>query len=192
MILKIANSIVRQIEYLYTSLIDVLIDELIEGETNPDQGLVIQALCIFTILAIFSFYMEPFVDIYTFIAVLSLVICQFFNVKNKKYHDIKSDVRDFTSIQIARGYFDNFCMVLFLIFFSNFLPKAGHFIMSWIGPWLGIQVPILVMDLSLTGIWSVFAIEIEFFDIIDLSLLFISFIYSMTCWYKSKERVDSQ
>lgn len=192
MILNLLIIIVKQIECLYAQLVEVLVDELIGGEKNPDQGLVIQALLIFTILAIFSFYMESFVEIYTFIGVISLVMCQFINLKGKKYQALKDDARDFSSIQIARGYFEHFCMILFLIFFSNFLPKAGHFIMNWLGPWLGIQVPILVMDLSLTGIWGVFSIDIEFFDVIDLSLLFISFIFSMTCWYKSKLQIESE
>ncbi|PKG37302.1 hypothetical protein [Psychromonas sp. Urea-02u-13] len=192
MLLKLLAIIIKQIEYLYAHLIDVLVDELIDGERNPDQGDVIQALLIFTVLAVFSFYMEPFVELYTFIGVISLVIAQFINLKNKTYKEIEEDARDFTSIQIARGYFEHFCMILFLIFFSNFLPKAGHFIMSWVGPWLGIEVPRLVLDLSMSGIWSVFAIEIEFLDVIDLSLLVISFMFAMKCWHKAKLALESE
>ncbi len=104
----------------------MLVDELIDGKRYPDQGVVIQALLIFAVLAIFSFYMEPFVDIYTFVGVISLVIYQFINFKNKKYQGVKEDAEDFSSIQIVRGYFEHFCMVLFLIFFK-FIAKSGAF-----------------------------------------------------------------
>ena len=102
---------------------------------------------------------------------------------------IKDEASTSSPREIMTSYFHEFCMVLFLLIFSNFLPKAGHFIMFWIGPSLSVHVPTLMLDLSLTGIWSIFSFEIEFFDIIDFSLLFISLIFSMRCWYKAKSIV---
>ena len=186
MIFKLVKIVVGQIEYAYSWLIDVLIEELIYGEREHDQGVVIQAFLILVILAVFSYYMEFFVDLYVFIGVISLVFCQFSNVKGKKYLSIKDEACNSSPREIMRNYFHEFWMVLFLLVFSNFLPKAGHFIMFWIGPWLGVHVPTLRLDLSLTGIWSIFEFEIEFFDVIDFSLLLLSFIFSIHCWHKAK------
>lgn len=189
MLFTLVKAVVKQVEYLYSWLIDVIIDELIYGEREHDQGIVIQAFLIFVTLAIFSYYMESFVEIYTFIAISSLVLSQFFNVKGKKYKSIKDEAYSSSRYEILTSHFHEFCMALFLIVFSSFLPKAGHFAMFWIAPWLGVQVPPLMLDLSLTGIWSIFEFDIEFLDTIDLTLLLISFIYSIRCWYKSKSVV---
>ena len=187
--ISIVKTVVEQIEYAYWWLIDVLWDELIKGKKDQDETVVLVAFILFIILAVCSYYLQLFVDIVTFIGVVSLVLSQFSKVKSKQYHHVKTVTDTSTSRGIATSYFHEFCMILFLLFVSNFMPKAGHFIMFWLGPILGVQVPTLMLDLSLSGIWSVFEIEIEVLDYIDLSLLLISFTYSMFCWYVAKPKI---
>ena len=176
-IFKIAKTIADQVEYIYKWLVSVLIEELIHGERNHDQRTVILASLILSVLAIFSFYMENIIEIYTFIGIASLVFCQLSNTTKSRNKN--------TQREILKSYFHESCMVLFLLVFTSFLPKAGHFIMFWIGPWLGIQVPTLMLDLSFSGIWSIFAIDIQFFDVINLSLFATSFIFSLLSWRQS-------
>jgi len=177
LILKLVRAVTSQVEYIYQWLIGVIIDELIHGERNHDSSTVIKACLIFVVLAIFSFYMELFIELYTFIGITSLIFCQLSN--------IKTEVTNSTRQEILTGYFHESCMVLFLLVFTSFLPKAGHFIMFWISPSLGIEVPTLMLDLSFSGIWSIFAIDIQFFDVIYLSLFLISLIFSINSWRKS-------
>ena len=177
MILRIVRAVVNQVEYLYKWLVSVIIDELIHGERGHDQSTVIKACLIFIVLAVFSFYMELFVELYTFIGITSLIFCQLNNTRTEVINSSRKE--------ILTGYFHESCMVLFLLIFTSFLPKAGHFIMFWVGPPLGIEIPTLMLDLSFSGIWSIFAIEIQFFDIIYLSLFLISLTFSINSWRKS-------
>ena len=79
-------------------------------------------------------------------------------------------------------------MVVFLLVLSSFLPKAGHFIMFWVGPWFGVDVPTLMLDLSLSGIWSIFAIEFQFFEIVFLILFIISWVLSILTWIGANQK----
>ena len=177
---NVIKAIVDQVEYLYQWLVDVLIDELIHGERNHDQAIVIQAFLIFIVVAVFSFYMELFVELYALVGVISLVFCQF--TGDKKYSQNRQ------SKELLSDCFHESCMVVFLLVLSSFLPKAGHFIMFWVGPWFGVDVPTLMLDLSLSGIWSIFAIEFQFFEIVFLILFIISWVLSILTWMGANQK----
>ncbi|RJG38283.1 hypothetical protein D1Z90_19225 [Motilimonas pumila] len=124
------------------------------------------------------------------IGVTAIALYQLNDFKAERLEQLKEEALYFSSIQIIRGYLERCYLICFLIFFSNFLPKAGHFIMSWVGPAIGLEVPIIYLNLSLSGIWSVFAIELDPISIIEITLLIISFLTAM--YYRQKVRRDKQ
>ena len=82
MMISIVKTVLEQIEYAYWWLIDVLWDELIKGKKDQDETVVLVAFILFIILAVCSYYLQLFVDIVTFIGVVSLVLSQFSKVKS--------------------------------------------------------------------------------------------------------------
>jgi len=129
-IFNLAKAIAWQVEAMYKWLVSLIIGELIHGERHDDSKTVILAFSIFIVLAVFSFYMEEIVGLYTFIGIASLVLCQLNN--------LKIDVAHNTGRELLTNYFHESCLVIFLLVFNSFLPKAGHFIMFWAGPWFGL------------------------------------------------------
>ena len=179
-IFNLAKAIAWQVEAMYKWLVSLIIGELIHGERHEDSKTVILAFSIFIVLAVFSFYMEEIVGLYTFIGIASLVLCQLSN--------LKIDVAHNTRRELLTNYFHESCLVIFLLVFNSFLPKAGHFIMFWAGPWFGIEVPTLMLDLSFSGIWSIFAIDIQTFDVVYIGLFLVSIALSFNAWLRSNSR----
>lgn len=176
-IYQIIYGIVNFIESTYADLTRVIWEELIHGESNYSQIEVIIGFCLLCAFAVIAFYLEDFVDVAMIIALLSFLYSQFdasrkkFNTFRKKF-DIGHE-EEFSSIFNENFY--TFSIMIFLVVFSNLMPKAGHFIMFFLGPKLGIQVPTLMLDLSMSGIWRIFSFEFNSVDIAEFSILAISF-----------------
>ena len=191
-VIKLIHYIVEKIEYSYSFLVEVLWDELIRGERNPDQLMVLFALFFFVIFSIISFYMESFVEVATIIAICSFLYSQFENIDKYKPDKIKENMNEMSLLNIIQETFHSFSVILFLIVLSNFLPMAGHFIMFWIGPYLNIEVPTLHLDLSLRGIWNIFDFEFDWLDYFESLILILSFGISSVYLFRSKKNAPLQ
>ena len=179
-IYQVIYQIVHFIESVYSELVRVLWDELIHGESNYSQIEALLGFLFFCGFAIFSFYLEGFVDLAMIIALLAFFYAQIDNIGEQQIKFNQGE--PFSSL--FREAFYAFSMMCFLIVFANLLPKAGHFIMFFVGPSFGVNVPTLELDLSLNGIWGVFSFEMDIIDKVEFSILFLSFVISSLTFFR--------
>jgi hypothetical protein len=171
---QIIYGIVNFVESTYSALTRVIWDELIHGETNYSQVEAVIGFLLFCLFSVIAFYLEDFVDIAMIIALVSFLYAQLDSLGKRKFKIHQGE--PFSSIFNEAFYACS--MMTFLVIFANLLPKAGHFIMYFLGPKIDVVVPVLMLDLSLNGIWSIFSFEMDVIDKIEFSMIFISFLVS--------------
>ena len=75
-------------------------------------------------------------------------------------------------------------IILFLIIMSNFLPRAGKFIMAFFGPFVGVTGITITFDLSFSGMLSMFAFDISANDYVQFTILFLAAIVTTYTYFK--------
>ncbi|NRB37772.1 MAG: hypothetical protein HRU20_04800 [Pseudomonadales bacterium] len=178
-IIGLIQYIVFQVEAAHSWMVDVLWAELIRGEKETDQLAVFQSFIVFSLIAIFYYYLGLFADSVIIVMEFSILAAQLLNIMSTSLNGHRESASSKALGEIFKQTFHGASMIFFLIVLSNFLPRAGHFMMAMIGPSLGFTVESLQMDLSPSGIWSAFAINFDVVDQIEISILILSLIFSV-------------
>jgi len=185
-VLKLIHTIVAIIEFLYQFLVESLWRELIEGEKNVNQPLVLFSFSVFVVFAVVAFYLESFVDILAMLAVFSFLFTQIESIKQGKLQEVQQTMEYISFVELMKALFHSVAMITFLLIISHFLPRAGHFIMVWVGPYFHLSVAPLTLDLSMSGIWSLFSFELTLVGVLELLALVTSTLIALFYLWKVK------
>lgn len=188
LIIKIIHFFVSKVEFCYSFLAESLWDELIGAERDPDPKNVLLSVIFLLAFSITAFYFKTLLQVIIAIATSSFLLSQLIGIINFNNADSHSDLAGLGFIDILKEMLHSFSMIVFLVVLSNILPKVGHFIMAWIGPYFDLFVPFLLMDLSFNGLAGFFSFEFNWFNYFEATILFLSFTISVVYFLKTKKQ----